>query len=263
MTPPRPPPRPGSHPTIEVDRTVGGATGQRRFDAPKKTLPGIPAPQLSGEHSPTIPARAYTAPTMRVQTPQGVQVVTIRDSDKTPPSATMASISETPEQAANRLLRARVRELEARDRQHRSASPAPVSLPAPSAAPVLDNETIGKLVKASVSALVKKVGLPAAFIAMLGIGGAGYKVATDKPAPPALTAAELDDRLDKLKTRKGGLDDLARATNEGLQLSKCLRRKVNQIGGALLPDPNKMGTALKPQPYEDDCQENPRLLPEP
>lgn len=177
--------------------------------------------------------------------------------------------SLTPEQSQLALYRRRAEEAEARarrleqDRQTRSASP-PFGTPsqAPGAA-VLDDAMIGKLVKASVSALIRKVGLPAAFLVMLGLGGAGYKVATDKPAPPALTAAELDDRLDKLKTRKGGLDDLARATNEGLQLSKCLRRKVNQIGGALLPDPNKMGPAHKPQPYEDDCPENPRRLPEP
>jgi hypothetical protein len=263
MTPPRPPPRPGNLPAAEVDRTVGGATGQRRFDEPKKTCPGIPAPQLSGEHSPTVPARAYTAPTMRVRTPQGVQVVTIRDSDKTPPSATMPPISETPEQDALRILRARVRELEARDRQTRSASQAPAATQAPGSAGGLDDAAIGKLVKSITSSVMKKLGLPAALAACLGLGGAGYKVATDKPAPPALTAAQLDSALDKLKTGRGGLNDLVRAQNENLQLSKCLRRKINEIGGALLPAPDRMGPARKAQPYEDDCQDSPRPLPEP
>jgi hypothetical protein len=223
----------------------------------------MPAPHLSGEHSPTVPARAYTVPTMRVRTPQGVQVVTIHDSDKTPPSATMPPTSETPEQDALRILRARVRELEAKDRQSRSASPPPLSLPVPSTAPVLDDAAIRKLVKASVNAVIRKIGLPAALVAMLGLGGTGYKVATDKPTPPALTAAQLDASLDKLKTGRGGLNDLVRATNENLQLSKCLRRKVNEIGGALLPAPDRMGPARKAQPYEDDCQDSPRPLPEP
>jgi hypothetical protein len=263
MTPPRPPPRPGNLPAAEVDRTVGGATGQRRFDAPKKTLPGIPAPQLSGEHSPTIPAARYTAPTMRVQTPQGVQVVTIRDSDKTPPSAAMPPVSETPEQDALRILRARVRELEAKDRQARSASPPPLTVPVPRSTPVLDDAAVGKLVKSITSSVMKKLGLPAALAACLGLGGAGYKVATDKPAPPALTAAQLDERLDKLRTGRGGLNDIVRATNENLELGKCLRRKVNEIGGALLPAPDRMGPARKPQPYEDDCEPSPRFLPEP
>jgi hypothetical protein len=172
--------------------------------------------------------------------------------------------SLTPEQSQLQLYRKRAetaeRELrEARDRQSRSATPPGVSV----APPALDDAAVGKLVKASVNALARKIGLPAVLVAMLGLGGAGYKVATDKPAPPALTAAELDARLDKLKTRKGGLDDLVRATNEGLQLSKCLRRKVNEIGGALLPAPDRMGPARRPAPYEDDCQDSPRPLPEP
>lgn len=166
--------------------------------------------------------------------------------------------SLTPEQLQLALYRKRAEDAEARaQRAERHATPPGGT---PSQAPALDDAAIGKLVKASVNALVRKVGLPAAFIAMLGLGGAGYKVATDKPAPPALTAQDLAKALHPLETR---IDKQTTSINEGLQLSKCLRRKVNQIGGALLPDPGRMGTALKPQPYEDDCQENPRLLPEP
>lgn len=255
MTPLRPP-RPASKVLFRhiLDEAPEPAIRDgRRFDEPKRTgtLAGMPAPHLSGEHAPTVPARAHMAPTMRVRTPQGVQVVTIRDHDKTPPSASMPPISETPEQDALRVLRARVRELEAK---------APLAVPTPSAAPALDDAAVGKLVKASVSALVRKIGLPAAFIACLGLGGGGYAMAVQKPPPPALTAEDLTKALRPIETR---LDRITTATNEGLQLSKCTRRKVNQIGGALLPDPQKMGTAHKPQPYEDDCPENPRLLPEP
>jgi hypothetical protein len=171
--------------------------------------------------------------------------------------------SLTPEQSQLALYRKRAEEAEAalrKDRQTRSATP-PGGTPsqAPGAA-VLDDAAIGRMVKSITGAVLKRVGLPAAFIAMLGLGGAGYKVATDKPAPPALTAEDLNRAFKPVESR---LDKLTTSTNEGLQVSKCLRRKVNQIGGALLPDPQKMGTALKPQPYEDDCPDNPRPLPEP
>jgi biotin carboxylase len=161
--------------------------------------------------------------------------------------------SLAPQQRQIDLYRARA---EAAERELRAAKGS-------IAPPALSDEAVGKLVKASVNALAKKIGLPAVLIAMLGLGGAGYKVATDKPTPPALTAAQLDERLERLHTRKGGLHDLVRSTNAQLYVTKCLRRKMNEIGGALLPAPDRMGPARRPQPFDDDCPDSARPLPEP
>jgi hypothetical protein len=233
LTPPRPPPRP----------------------APKPNRP--PALELRpGETGEPAPYRRQQD-TLRGISPEHVAAArqAARERPELEPSL-------TPEQSQLALYRKRAEEAEARARkaEDRSASP-PLGTPsqAPGAA-VLDDAAIGRMVKSITGAVLKRVGLPAAFIAMLGLGGAGYKAATDKPAPPALTAEDLNRAFKPVESR---LDKLTTSTNEGLQVSKCLRRKVNQIGGALLPDPQKMGTALKPQPYEDDCPDNPRPLPEP
>jgi hypothetical protein len=65
----------GDRPSIEIDRTVGGATKQRRFDAPKRTtLTNLPAARLP-ERSPTLsglpappPLPGELAPTMKAPT---------------------------------------------------------------------------------------------------------------------------------------------------------------------------------------------------
>jgi hypothetical protein len=176
--------------------------------------------------------------------------------------------SPTPELSQIAALRARAEAAEARARVGAAGDTGAAGAAgaigktgqAGADAPILDDAAIGKMVKTAVSALVKKVGLPAAFIACLGLGGAGYKVATDKPMPQALTSVELNKSLEPLSNK---LDKLTIANNENLQLSKCLRRKVNEIGWALLPAPDRMGPARKPQPYEDDCLDSPKPLPEP
>lgn len=271
MTPPRPPPRPrpGNRPALDQEPEPA-VRDARRFDEPKRTATavGMPAPRLPGELAPTIPAARYNAPTIRVPTPQGVQVVTIRDADKTPPSATMPARSETPEQGSIRVLRERAEAGEERARRAEARAreleqrPAPVSLPAASAP--LDDAAIGKFVRQVTNAVLRKVGIPAALLVCLGGGGALYKTATDKPTPPALTAAELDSRLSAFEGRIAKrLDKLTTNGNETIDLLRCQRKKVNQIGGSLLPAPDRMGSAYKPEPFEDDCPESPKRLPEP
>ena len=77
--PPRPPRQP-SKPDLqaaEVDRTVGGAENQRRFDLPKRaaTLTGMPAPAAPGSVPPPPPAVPLEyAPTKRPPLPWGKTV---------------------------------------------------------------------------------------------------------------------------------------------------------------------------------------------
>ncbi len=84
----------GERPSIEVDRTVGGATEQRRFDLPKRaaTLTGMPAPAAPGSKPPPAPRLpGDLAPTLPAPNP--LQHKTIRR--PTPPSV-VASMRRTP-----------------------------------------------------------------------------------------------------------------------------------------------------------------------
>ncbi len=134
---------------------------------------------------------------------------------------------------------------------------------APSSDP-LGDEAIRKLVKAVVGAITKRFGAPAALVAMLSGGGGLYHYATTKPAPPPLTAAEFNERLAE-SDRKivGRLDGLTNAVNGNIDVTRCMRKKTNQIGESLLPAPDRMGPARRPAPFEDDCPEGPKRLPEP
>lgn len=252
------------------------------------TLPGGMAaiPVSSGEYAPTLkaPAPPTLKQTWRVPTPPSA-VAQARRSDpptsaesapvETPPvslrkASPLPAPSQRPEQAAVEALRRRAEAAEAkaadadrlrRERDEARAATTPTI--APESHHGLSDETIGKLVRELGGILAKKIGLPAALLAMLGGGGYAMHAASEKPAPPPLTAAQLDAAIDKLRTRKGGLDDVTRAVNDLAQVSKCTRRKVTQIGESVLPAPDHMGAQRKPQPFEDDCPENPKPLPDP
>jgi hypothetical protein len=238
---PQPPrPKQASRPEI-IDLTPETPVRDaRRFDNPRALEP-FPRPgKLPGELSPTLP------------------------------SAPLPPLDPVPEGAAAAAARRRASELEgqlaveraARERAEAEAAAARAATVAPTS-DVLSDDVVGKLVKAVVSALTKRVGGPLALLAMLGIGGAGYHVATDKPAPPPVTAAELDARLDKFADKIGGrLDKLTTTVNEGIDVTRCVRRKTNQIGESLLPAPDRMGAKRLPTAFEDDCPDGPKRLPE-
>lgn len=229
MSPSPPRPRQPSRPEIIDLVPETPVRKQRRFDNPS---PLEPLPPL---HTPTLPS---------------------------PPS--LPEPAATPDKASELALRRRSEEAEKRERDllvkleaaEKRATTAPASDP-------LGDEAIGKLVKAVVSAITKRFGAPAVLIASLLGGGYVLKTANEKPTPPALTAVELDARLAKFEQLVGGrLDKLTTTVNEGVDLQRCMRKKTNQIGGSLLPAPDRMGSALKPQPFEDDCPDSPKRLPE-
>jgi hypothetical protein len=212
---------------------------RRRFDNPTpfEPLPFPKPPLVPGEFQRTMPS---------------------------PPSPASLPVAETPDKASTLALRRRAEEAEKRERDALAQLEAARRSTAAPASDPLGDEAIGKLVKAVVSALTKRIGLPAVLIASLAGGGGLYKYATDKPTPPPMTAVELDARLAKFEERVGGrLDKLTTTVNDGVDLQRCLRKKTGQIGGSLLPAPDRMGSALKPQPFEDDCPDSPKRLPDP
>jgi hypothetical protein len=239
---PRPPrPKQASRPEI-VDLTPETPVREgRRFDNPHPIEPLPPPPNLPGGLSPTLPSAPLPPPH---PVPEGAAAAAAR-----------RRASELETRAA--LAEARAAKAEADAAAARAATVAPAS------GDVLSDDVVGKLVKAVVSALTKRVGGPLALLAMLGVGGAGYHVATDKPAPPPVTAAELDARLDKFADKIGGrLDKLTTTVNEGIDVTRCVRRKTNQIGESLLPAPDRMGAKRLPTAFEDDCPDGPKRLPE-
>jgi hypothetical protein len=188
------------------------------------------------------------------------QVIHMEPPSRGQPGPSLPPPSADPKDAQIAALRARAEAAERRAAE----SKAPASEPAKSQpAELVSDEAIGRVVRHLGAALMKRVGAPTALLVLLGGGGYALKTANEKPAPPPVTLAELDDRLEKLKKRKGGLDDIARGQNGTIKLLKCLRRKQNQIGESMLPAPDHMGSVRKPQPYDDDCGDPPSLLPDP
>jgi len=271
-TPPPPPPRlpvelaPTQRPALPWGKTVRAPS---------------PPPDVAAARRTDPPEAANPPPT----------------SIRVPPDETRASASLPPPSADSKdaqiaALRARAEAAEKRDAEKRDklaelerqqrvqaearspatfppavAPPAPTPpAPTPPAAPAVVAEPATEAV---IEWLVKRAVANRkaiyALVAALGLGGGGalIKTANDKPAPPALTKADLDAAFDRFRTRKGGTDDQTRMLNEQLQLTKCLRRKVKQIGESVLPAPDHMGSQRKPQPFEDDCEDSPRPLPDP
>lgn len=206
------------------------------------------------------PAQPTTPP---AGTPIGPQVVQIKDASESTPAPSLPPPSKHPAEAQAEAYRRRAAAAEKALLARKESEPVAPPKTEPAASGLVSDETIGRLVREVVNALAKKVGAPAALIVLIGGGAAGFKVATDKPAPPALTLEQLDDRLGKLKTRKGGLDDIARGQNGSIKLLKCLRKKQNQIGESMLPAPDHAGAARRIAPYDDDCGDPPSLLPDP
>lgn len=213
---------------------------QRRFDSPQalEPLPALPRPPgLPGELSPTMPSPSAELPPLAA-------------------TADGASAAAARRRSADLETRVALAEVRAEKAEAKAATVAPPS-------DVLSDDFVGKLVKAVVSSLTKRVGGPLALLAMLGVGGAGYKVATDKPAPPSITAADLDARFAKFEDKVGGrLDRLTGTVNEEIDASRCVRKKTSQIGESLLPAPDRMGAKRLPSAFEDDCPDSPKRLPE-
>lgn len=229
MDPKPPRPRAPSRPEI-IDLTPETPVrNARRWDDPKPVeLP--PPPAVPGEFQPTMMSPAST-----------------------PDAASAAALRRKLEDAERRARDAEAKQAAAEKR----ASSLPAGDP-------LGDEAVGKLVKAVVSALTKRFGAPLVLATCLAGGGYALKAANEKPAPPPLTAAEFSERVDKFETRvTGRLDSLTRSTNVTIDMTRCMRKKTNQIGESLLPAPDRMGPARRPAAYEDDCPESPGRLPEP
>ena len=130
----------GDRASIEVDRTVGGATEQRRFDLPKRggTLTGLPAPAAPGSRPPPAPAlpleyaptkrpplpwgktvRAPSPPPLvaasrRTDPPAAAETTATESAPQAPPDSSLPPPSLSPDAASLEALRRRAESAEAR-----------------------------------------------------------------------------------------------------------------------------------------------------
>lgn len=277
------------HPGVDGVQAVLPPHRQTSPGFPAPAAPGSqppPAPRLPGELAPTLPVpNPLQRLTIRRPTPPSSAALA-RRSD--PPAAQEArqqasagaddpepitavetpmarrtqsplpAPSVRPEDARNEALS---RENERLRRERDQARKALETTPPTSASgETLSDEALGKLVKSAVDTMLKRVGAPTALIAMLGVGGGALYKAGEGPAPVPVTIEQIDEKLKPITLK---LDRQTTTLNEVVYLQRCQRKKIGQIGGSLLPATDRMGSALKPQPFEDDCPESPRPLVEP
>jgi hypothetical protein len=216
----------------------------------RPTAPGIPQTHAKP------PARPLEAPIV----PDALRVIV-----KAPvaPAATVSPSLPPPSQDPREAVIAALRAENEAYRSGRKASPAGGTRAQTMSQPPVSDEAIGKLVREAVKSLMKRLGMPAALVACLGGGGLAVKAAVEKPEPVPVTVEQLEAALSKLKTGPSGMDAQVKVTNEAIRLLKCMRRGQNLIGESLLPSPERVGAARRMQPWEDECGENPKLLPEP
>lgn len=265
---PRQPSRPDLQ-AAEVDRTVGGAEHQRRFDAPKRntltdlpaarppapkpTLSGLPAPPpLPIEHAPTVkvPARSPLKEIWRVPTPPSA-VAQARRSDP-PTSAELAPV-ESPhsERAASReaILEGEVTKLRAEKaelkRQARiaaeSKAPGPYQVPIVAAPPAPTAESIhpdGSLASLRKAQTRLYIGL-AALLAVIAVPlGAWLSAAAEAKAKSETAAVKADNA-----TSTAERADAKASTNTKTQTSleqqfrqhRANEREVWRLLGVLVP----------------------------
>ncbi len=262
MAPPEPPkrPRPGSAPSIEVDRTVGGATEQRRFDAPKRTtltdLPaarpverkatetGLPAPPpLPLALRPTAPAAAHQAPTQRAPTPAaGIRIPV----DDTPPSVPPGPSAELLE------ARAKIAEYERRERvQTESRGPGPYQpplrsqSPVPSSAPSKVDQAIGKGVRLLLGRHVL------ALLAAAGVGGGVTAIAKPSadPAKADATLVIVEAMRADLAVVREQLTGVIKREAARDQYTQCLESALDEVGEQLLPAQDRLANASPLRAY--------------
>lgn len=238
----RQPPRPRapSKPEIqaaEVDRTVGGAEHQRRFDQPrrKQTMPGgmsaIPvAPPLPLEHAKTVPAAAHVARTQRAPSPIGVQVVSVADAPFGRPAATtLPPASLDPRDAQIASL---IRERDARKAKE-SEPPTP----------------------AAWAKLGYRVAAAAAGAVVLVIAALGARAVSMVEAKTDANKAAQQTTKEKLSTRELEWRNWAARV---VAVDECRHLAQTALNERQFPASQKAGSAAWPI-YKDECGELPRV----
>jgi hypothetical protein len=205
-------------------------------------------------------ARERQAVAPRPAAPYRPPQPTLRESPAPPPShpadhpfGTPASRSLPPPSSDPKDARIAAMERELDDyRKGRKFSPA-AGTPAPAAPVGVSDEVIGRVVRQLLERVAKRVGAPAALLACLGGGGYAFSYVKEEQAPPP-PAYVTKDELDKaLRGRKDKA--LAKAVNPVARLAKCVLKQQDKTGKMLLPAPDHVGSALKPQPWENECLE--------
>ncbi len=262
--------------SAEVDRTVGGAENQRRFDEPRRrqTLTSFPevripvAPTAPLEYRPTVAAEAFTAPTLPARPePTGIRI----PEDETTPRSRVDGppLSATPEQASNVALRARAEaaeakaaELERRDRVRQetrqvSYPPARVERPGAPAPPLVSVPPDGS-VESLRRALTKLVLGAAAVLALLGTPLAIWVsniAAEAKSRAERATAqvAQASNEADAAKAKASTNAKDAAATERDFRQFRSNFRELMRLQGVEIPKTDGDPEPADLKPYAPLC----------
>jgi hypothetical protein len=287
LTPPNPPKRPpslsdGDRPSVELEAVVGAAKDYAVFQdhirpelARKSTLTGLPAARqperkqtftgLGATKPPPLPwnktVRAPSPPPLVAASrrtdppvsfgppPMGIRVPPDEKPSVGPPSV-------APEIAA-RL--AKLAEYERRERvQIESRGPGPYQPPLRSQSPVPSSGAVSKPPDRGDWAKLKyKVATATVAALVLVIAALGYWAVTAINAKTeAIKAAQ--EQKKKSESREAEWRQWASVV---IWIEDCRDGRDVRSGEMLLPDPQKMGTARKLEPWQNPC--SPKLPPPP
>ncbi len=261
--------------SAEVDRTVGGAENQRRFDEPRRrqTLTSFPevripvAPTAPLEYRPTVAAEAFTAPTLPARPePTGIRI----PEDETTPRSRVDGppLSTTPEQASNVALRARAEaaeakaaELERRDRVRqeskqvsypprvdRSLEPTPpvVSIP-PDGSVASLRKAITRLVL-GVAALLALLGAPLA----IWVSNVAAE-AKSRAERASSQVAQASNEADAAKAKASTNAKDAAATEREFRQFRANMRELMRLQGVEIPKHDGDPESEDLKPYAPLC----------
>lgn len=270
-SPKRPPARPDGLPRISPggDQPERGAVRMPRAEPPKRTvtLPGIPSlgvPPLPGELAPTLPVpRSPLRETIRRPTPPSA----VAAARRTPVPArhesgpTESASQGQPDSLAAELsaARAKLAEYERRERvQVESKGPGPYQRPiersqspVPSSGPVSRAPSSGDWAKLRYKVATAVVGALVLVIGALAYWGA----AAINAKTEALQAAR--EAKQKAESRDAQWRQWASVV---IWIADCRNGQQLDVNEMILPAPDKMGSARKPEPWIVKC---PKALPPP
>jgi hypothetical protein len=253
---PRQPSRPDAdRPSIEVDRTVGGATEQRRFDLPKRsaTLTGLQAP---------MPLRPEPNPlekkTWRLPAPPSALAharrTPIPPSDGPPAGETaaagqLAAVLAERDRLQDELAKAQ-RDARAGAEAQLQTYPPKVTpqrspSPIPSSTPAKVDQALGMTVRHLLARAAPFL------LAAAGIGG-GVTAVAKPSADPAKTDAVLASqeamRADVALIREQMAGVLKREAARD-QYTLCLEEVLDDMGEQVLPAQDRLGSAAPLRAY--------------
>lgn len=242
-------------PVTDRDR-VTPVEAHRRAQPPRPD----PAPSLR---------RVLTDPAIVDQVPTADVLNRPRFDRPQPRQASLPPPSQDPEAATNEALRRRAEAAEAKtaelERQARvaveTASPATFppkverrQSPAPISVPPATDQAIGRGIR-----LLLGRAWPL-LLAAVGLGGGATAVLKPTAQPEKVDATAVrvtnaERAIDAQAKRTQAVEDYAR---ELARVNRCLRRQQGRVNESAMPAPDHMGSARRPEPWVDDCPDDPK-----